>query len=303
MNKNDNISEPSLAVYNTQPPIRDQTVQRNLVFCRQRSTQHALKICLKRTNYSMKLKTFKDVKITYKSIPLTDLRFVSFSDASFANRANSQSQKGCLILAASKQIGEWQSSDVSPLIWYSRKIARVVGSTLASEAYALSGSVDLLSWLRIHWSWICNPSDQWKQPEQCLQKAPPAYAVVDCKSLYDLIQKTTIPQCQEYRTMLEALIIKDSTKGRNPHQMGSLSSPISRLLDQIHGWQQPSQLFYMLENASSTMWMKSFAKGPTKGPERCGKNKHLQSTQDQKMPIQSGFFHNCISFFKSKKLE
>eukprot|EP00435_Cladocopium_sp_Y103_P063659 s40_g25.t1 len=154
-------------------------------------------------------KLHKHTNITIQSIPLENLRFVSFSDASFANRANAQSQKGCLILAASKQIGEWQSSLVSPLLWYSRKIARVVGSTLASETYALSGAVDLLSWLRIHWDWICQPSSRWKEPETCLSKAPEAYAVVDCKSLYDLIQKTTIPQCQEHRVMLEALIIKD----------------------------------------------------------------------------------------------
>jgi hypothetical protein len=157
-------------------------------------------------------KNHKNTKVTLQSIPIQDLRFVSFSDASFANRANAQSQKGCLILAASKQIGEWQSSLVSPLMWYSRKIARVVGSTLASETYALSGSVDLLSWLRIHWTWICQPSSAWKDPETCLSQSPEAYAVVDCKSLYDLIQKTTIPQCQEHRVMLEALIIKDRLK-------------------------------------------------------------------------------------------
>ena len=86
------------------------------------------------------------------------------------------------------------------------------GSTLASETYALSGSVDLLSWLRIHWAWICQPSSAWKDPETCLSQSPEAYAVVDCKSLYDLIQKTTIPQCQEHRVMLEALIIKDRLK-------------------------------------------------------------------------------------------
>ena len=149
-------------------------------------------------------KQYKDTKITIQSIPLEDIRFVSFSDASFATRANAQSQKGCLILAASKEIGEWRSSRVSPLIWYSRKIARVVGSTLASETYALSGSVDLLSWLRIQWSWFCQPSDLWKNPEACLAKCQEAFAIVDCKSLYDLIQKTTVPQCQEYRTMLEA---------------------------------------------------------------------------------------------------
>ena len=69
-------------------------------------------------------KQYKDTKIIIKSIPLQDVRFVSFSDASFANRANAQSQKGCLILASSKQIGDWKASDISPLLWYSRKIAR-----------------------------------------------------------------------------------------------------------------------------------------------------------------------------------
>jgi hypothetical protein len=88
----------------------------------------------------------------------------------------------------------------------------VVGSTLASETYALSGSVDLLSWLRIHWSWLLKPSDEWKNPEKYLAQSPEAYAVVDCKSLYDLIQKTNVPQCQEHRVMLEALIIKDRIK-------------------------------------------------------------------------------------------
>eukprot|EP00435_Cladocopium_sp_Y103_P069341 s209_g33.t1 len=166
-------------------------------------------------------KQFKDTKITIQSIPLENLRFVSFSDASFATRANSQSQKGCLILAASKEIGEWQSSMVSPLIWYSRKIARVVGSTLASETYALSGSVDLLSWLRIQWSWFCQPSELWKDPEKCLSECPEAFAIVDCKSLYDLIQKTTVPQCQEYRTMLEALIIKDRIRNGISIKVGS----------------------------------------------------------------------------------
>lgn len=180
-------------------------------------------------------KAHKDTKITIKSIPLNDLRFVSFSDASFATRANSQSQKGCLIMATSKQIGNWQASDASPLIWYSKKISRVVASTLASEAYALSGSVDLLTWVRIHWSWICHPHDKWKQPEQCLRQCPEAYAVVDCKSLYDLIQKTTIPSCQEYRTMLEALIIKDRIKEgiviKWVHSAAQLADSLTKCMD------------------------------------------------------------------------
>lgn len=121
-------------------------------------------------------------------------KHTTFSDASSASRASAQSQKGCLILAASKQIGEWQSSLVSPLMWYCRKIARVAGSTLASETYAPSGSVDLLSCCGFSGTGFVNPVQPGKTlgPETCRCQCPGAFAVVDCKGLHDLSQKTTI---------------------------------------------------------------------------------------------------------------
>ena len=61
----------------------------------------------------------------------------------------------------------------------------------------------------MHWAWILNPSIPWKNTETTLKSLPVAYAVVDCKSLYDLLQKTSIPQCSGYHTLLEALVIKD----------------------------------------------------------------------------------------------
>ena len=99
----------------------------------------------------------------------------------------------------------------------------------------MSGSVDLLAWLRIQWSWMCQPSSLWKTPERCLAQCPEAYAVVDCKSLYDLIQKTTVPQCQEYRTMLEALIIKDRIKEgiciKWVHSAAQLADSLTKSMD------------------------------------------------------------------------
>ncbi len=177
----------------------------------------------------------KETKIRIQSIPIEDLRFVSFSDASFATRANAQSQKGCLIMAASKEIGEWQASTVSPLMWYSKKIARVVGSTLASESYALSGAIDLLGWMRLHWEWLKCPSDAWRNPSQCLSQSPEAFAIIDCKSLYDLIQKTNIPQRQEYRTTLEALIIRDRVRENVSikwvHSAAQLADSLTKVMD------------------------------------------------------------------------
>lgn len=117
--------------------------------------------------------------------------------------------KGCLILATTESIDRTQSSNVSPLLWFSKKINRVVSSTLASETFALSGALDLLSWTRIHWAWMVKPNLAWQKPEETLKSLPKAFAVVDCKSLYDLLQKTPIPQCTEFRTMLEALVVKE----------------------------------------------------------------------------------------------
>ena len=148
-------------------------------------------------------------KIRIQSIEPDKVRFISYSDAAFATREKAHSQKGCLILATTEEVNQMQTAQVSPLVWFSKKINRVVSSTLASETFALSGALDVLSWIRIHWAWINDPSIRWQEPEVTLPKLPHAYAVVDCKSLFDLLGKTTIPSCAEHRTTLEALVIRE----------------------------------------------------------------------------------------------
>lgn len=215
---------------NTRPDVAAR-----LSFLQAKITTAQIKDLLEGNRLLQDAKNHKETKIRIQPIPLDNLRFVSFSDASFATRANAQSQKGCLIMAASKEIGEWQASMVSPLMWYSKKIARVVGSTLASESYALSGAIDLLGWMRLHWEWLKYPSDAWRNPNQCLSQSPEAFAIVDCKSLYDLIQKTNIPQCQEYRTTLEALIIRDRIKENVSikwvHSAAQLADSLTKVMD------------------------------------------------------------------------
>ena len=115
-------------------------------------------------------------------------------------------------MATHKDSMEKKVADASPLFWHSKKIDRVVSSTLAAETYALSHAVDTLEWFRILWHWAIAPSSDWKNPETFLPTTPKAMAVVDCKSLYDVIIKNTTPQCREHRILLEALVIKDRTK-------------------------------------------------------------------------------------------
>ena len=110
---------------------------------------------------------------------------------------------------------------VNPISWGCKKIQKVVVSTLSAETMSLSSTLDQLSWLRLFWGWIQNPNINWKQSKETLQQLPNTYAaptfkgisdaiaVTDCKSLYDLVSRTAQPNCQEYRTQLQARAIKD----------------------------------------------------------------------------------------------
>ena len=160
--------------------------------------------------------------ITISAMDEDAIRIVSYSDASFASRAKQQSQKGGLFLAVHSDIFLQKSAIASPITWYSKKIDRVVASTLAAETYALSSAVDMTDWLRLMWAWIRNPNIPWQKPEEVWRQEPPSIAVVDCKSLYDVITKNTTPQCQEHRTLVEALVIKHHVQhGIKPHWVHS----------------------------------------------------------------------------------
>ena len=64
------------------------------------------------------------VRLIIHPIPIDDLRFVAFSDASFASEKCHDSHQGMIIMAAHKRIGENRSSVVNPIIWHSRKIQK-----------------------------------------------------------------------------------------------------------------------------------------------------------------------------------
>ena len=180
-------------------------------------------------------KHYATVTISISSIDVDNIRFVSYSDASFATREKQHSQKGGLFLAVHQDVFLQKSARASPLCWFSKKIDRVVASTLAAETYALSSSVDLTNWLRLSWEWIKNPNIPWQTPEKVWHETHPSIAVVDCKSLFDAITKNTTPQCQEHRTLIEALVIKSHlNSGIKPywvHSAAQLSDALTKVMD------------------------------------------------------------------------
>ena len=186
-------------------------------------------------------KMYSDTCIKYQPIPLESLRFVAFSDASFASEKNRSSHQGMIIVAADECIGKNQTSPINPIVWASRKIQKVTVSTLSSEAMAMAGTVDTLAWVRLYWGWLMNSKCQWRLGDETLKQLPPAFSAwkddeeledpnpslakhlenlpkmetkdsiiaTDCKSLYDLVNRNAAPSCQEFRTMLQAKLIKE----------------------------------------------------------------------------------------------
>ena len=187
-------------------------------------------------------KMHSSVTLKIKPIPLKDLRFVAFSDASFASEKVPDSHQGMIVMAAHKDIGSNRKSTINPIIWHSRKIQKVTVSTLSAEAMALAGTTDMLSWIRLYWAWLQDTNLPWRKADETLLRLPPAFAALpetaaeakiesipdaireqmkdrlkhrtdvistDCKSLYDLISRTAPPSCQEFRTVLQAKLIRE----------------------------------------------------------------------------------------------
>ena len=168
-------------------------------------------------------KRYHDVTVTIKPIPTKNFRFMAFSDASFASTKKPDSHAGSIIVGTHEDINNNMQCPISPLAWGSKKIQKVVTSTLSAETTSLATALDQMAWIRLHWQWLHDPKVQWRNPDSALLQLDPAIsvstvhenqdvAVTDCKSLFDLITRTAPPSCSEFRVQLMARSIKESLK-------------------------------------------------------------------------------------------
>ena len=149
-----------------------------------------------------------DVSIFYLPIPPDQITFASFGDASFASSKNLNSHQGTLVCATDKRLEQNLEAPLSPLVWISKKIPRVVRSTLSAEAYSMSKAVDVLGWVRSLWGCVHIHKFPWHDPFSSYKLMHRALLMTDCKSLFDLVTRLATPACEEYRTTLEILLIK-----------------------------------------------------------------------------------------------
>ena len=140
---------------------------------------------------------FCDTAVIVRPIPFDEVAFASFGDASFASARQLSAQHGLFIMACTPKLALNDTTEFSPIVWNSRQIGRVVRSTLSAEAYAMSSSLDQLTWIRSMWGFIKDPTFAWAGPEISLRAEHPGLMITDCKSLYDLVTKTAVPNCHK----------------------------------------------------------------------------------------------------------
>jgi hypothetical protein len=155
---------------------------------------------------------FCDTSVIVRPIPMSEVSFASFGDTSFASAKQLSAQQGLFIMACSPKLASNDTTEFSPIVWHSKQIGRVVRSTLSAEAYAMSSSLDKLTWIRSMWGCIREPTFDWSHPETSLKAEHPGLMITDCKSLFDLVTKTAVPNCQEWRTTIEVMLLKEQSR-------------------------------------------------------------------------------------------
>ena len=146
-------------------------------------------------------------KIKIRSIPVEHLRFMGVHDAARANLEGGASQQGHHIFAVHASITNCRVP-VSILSWQSKKINRVVRSSLAAEESSVSTCQEHLDWMRTMWAQMTRSDFLLEKYEQFL-KARPSILITDCKILYDAIHNEgAAPASTDKRLAIELAIVK-----------------------------------------------------------------------------------------------
>ena len=81
-----------------------------------------------------------------------------------------------ITLATQKDISQHKTCAISPISWGTKKIQRIVTSTLPAETSALSTSLDQPTWIRFYWAWLLDPNIPWQKLAK-ITNLPPAISL------------------------------------------------------------------------------------------------------------------------------
>ena len=174
------------------------------------------------------LKEKADLSVRIQPIP--NMKIGVVTDASFAN-SGFHSQGGHVIIAHGDKLMQGEKVITNVLMWKSGKLQRVVNSTLAAETQSLSRGLADLLWTSVMLEEFQNAFFKIHEWPERLSEAKnlvlsscrtqsflkEALAIVDAKSLFDLLSRETLGGGQDRRTAIEIQIIREDLNSIDGH--------------------------------------------------------------------------------------
>ncbi|GAB1610627.1 hypothetical protein Ahia01_001349000 [Argonauta hians] len=182
---------------------------------------------MKRINKCIKRLKSENPVLKFVPINFRSSKIVCFADASFANLQNGASQGGFIIFIESE-------GKCIPLFWQSKKLKRVVKSTLSAENMALMEGAEQCFLLKSIIKEIFNIS-------------LPIIVMTDSKSLKDCL--STSKTLEDKRLKVDICVVRDYDKKKEIHQVCWISTE-KQLADSLtKSGANPAKLLQVLQSA------------------------------------------------------
>ena len=163
-----------------------------------------------------------EMSIQIQPIPEDRLCFGVVTDASWANSSEEKSQGGFAVLCYDEALVKTGRAPGNLLHWRSGRMHRVVNSTLAAEAQSMSRGLQELAWtVTVYNEMVQKDFDlqRWHEEAQkrrlvamshdgANEKLQKSLCLVDAKSLFDHLVKTTVGSTEDRRTAIEMQCIR-----------------------------------------------------------------------------------------------
>ena len=126
------------------------------------------------------------------AIPLDQLSFGIFSGAAWGDRPDGSSQGGFMLYTSTHDLHKGEEAPIGVLDWKSWKLTRKCRSSLSAESQAMADSIDTLNFSRLFFADFLLPEGiDLRRPDEVLQNLPKSFAITDCKSLFDALEKVS----------------------------------------------------------------------------------------------------------------
>ena len=152
---------------------------------------------IQETNRVVRLaKAHTDLALPFCKIPVEQICFVCYGDASGGGTLAEQAQAGYVVVIADRALLEGLAAPETLVSWRSHRVKRVVAGASAAEALGLPEAIAQGDWGEVVFGLSLR---EWREQEN----VPPLISVTDSKGNYDHLHNDTIGPSEDRRSAID----------------------------------------------------------------------------------------------------